>query len=261
MLNDDGTMGTNETTLNIHISSPFWRTRWAILLYALALLGIGLWWRRHFLRRQQEQLRLEILRRETEKQQWMSEMRQQLMKEAAENLKQSGVTSSETSDSLKINPIVADLIGFLRQLTDEFKMPAEKRKKLSFNSAEYSLNIAFDPEQLGRAINILLNNSVNFTPSKCHIEVFAGKEDNQAVIRISDNGIGIPEEARSTMFEPHVGQATGTSLYDVKRIVEAHGGSVSVQERKKGGTVFTLLLPITQPDQEITIEEAVIIDD
>jgi hypothetical protein len=110
MLNDDGTMGENETVLNIHVSSPIWRTRWAIILYALSLLIVGWWWRRRFLRRQAEQLRLEMLRRETEKQQWMSEMREQLKKEYAGNGSQQPIPEAEKDEALKIKPIVSDLI-------------------------------------------------------------------------------------------------------------------------------------------------------
>ncbi len=261
MLNDDGTMGENETVLNIHVSSPIWRTRWAIILYALSLLIVGWWWRRRFLRRQEEQLRLEMLRRETEKQQWMSEMREQLKKEYAGNGSQQPIPEAGKDEALKIKPIVSDLIGFMRQTIEEFPMPADKKSRISFNTTEKSLNIAFDPEQLGRAMNILLSNSVNFTPSHCRIEVNVGKNEHHAIISLADNGIGIPEEARDTMFAPHVGKATGTSLYDVKRIAEAHGGSISVEHRKKGGTIFTIQLPVTLADQDIAIEEAVIIED
>ena len=261
MLNDDGTMGNNETVLNIHVSSPIWRTRWAILLYALSLLVIGWWWRRRFLRRQEEQLRLEVLRRETEKHQWMSEMREQLKKEFAANGAQLSESEAGKDETLKINPIVTDLVGFMRQTIDEFPMPADKKSRISFNTTEKSLNMSFDPEQLGRAMNILFSNSVNFTPSHCRIEVNVGKNDDQAIISLADNGIGIPEEARATMFAPYVGEATGTSLYDVKCIAEAHGGSINVEHREKGGTIFTIQLPLTQPDQDITIEEAVIMED
>ena len=260
MLNGDGTIADNETTLNIHISSPIWRTRWALLLYALALLAAGWWWHRRFLSRQQERMRLEQLCRETEKQQWMSEMRQQLLKEASEG-KLTWERETEEEDSMKLNLIVADLIGFLKKTVEEFKVPEEKKTGITFNASERTLNMPFDTEELGRAINILLNNSINFTPAHCYIELIVEKKDNQAVIRVADNGVGIPEEAWDTMFAPHVGEATGTSLYDVKRIVEAHGGTISVEERQRGGTIFTITLPISQSDAEVEVEEAVIMDE
>ena len=57
MLNDDGTMGEDEATLDIHIATPFWRARWAMVLYMLLVLAAVWWWRRYFLRHQEERMK------------------------------------------------------------------------------------------------------------------------------------------------------------------------------------------------------------
>ena len=260
MLNGDGSMGELETALNIHVSAPFWRTSWALAFYALALLGLGWWWRRRFLHRQQERMQLEQLRRDVEKKQWESEMRQQIMKEMAANGGAPLADETNASEALKANPIVADLVGFVRQVTEEFNSTVDKNKHISFKSSEKQLNMPFDVELMGNAVKILLNNSLNFTPTNASIEVKVSRKDDQAEIRISDNGLGVPEEARAHLFEQHVGQVTGISLYDVKRVAEAHGGTVGFEDSPKGGTTIIMLLPIVQVD-EVEIEEAEIIED
>ena len=67
MLNDDGTFGEEESTMEITIRPALWRTRWMILLYMLIIAGAAWWWRRWFLKRQQQRMDAETLRRETEK--------------------------------------------------------------------------------------------------------------------------------------------------------------------------------------------------
>ena len=76
MLNEDGTPGEVESRLEITILPPIWRTRWAMLLYVLAVLAAGWWWRRRFLRKQNERLEQERIKTEAEKQQWIREARQ-----------------------------------------------------------------------------------------------------------------------------------------------------------------------------------------
>ncbi|WP_246138034.1 sensor histidine kinase NtrY-like [Maritimibacter fusiformis] len=71
------------------------------------------------------------------------------------------------------------------------------------------------------------------------IRVGLTREDNEGVIRISDNGIGLPED-RSRLFEPYVttrDKGTGLGLPIVKKIIEEHGGSLTLQDAEPfGGT-------------------------
>ena len=81
MLNDDGTLGETESTLDITVRPPLWRTRWALLLYCVAVLVAVWFWRKRFLRQQAEKMERETQRREEEKRQWMAEMRRQMESE------------------------------------------------------------------------------------------------------------------------------------------------------------------------------------
>ena len=72
-----------------------------------------------------------------------------------------------------------------------------------------------------------------------------------AVLRVTDQGIGIPEADQEQLFQifhraSNVGviQGTGLGLAIVKRAVELHGGTVSVQSQENQGTTFTITLPI-----------------
>ena len=81
----------------------------------------------------------------------------------------------------------------------------------------------------------------------------------EAELRVADNGLGIPEEAKPYMFAPPAANDDTIGLYRVKDIVEAHGGSVRVTDNNPTGTVFYIMLPLDKND-DIPVEDAVMMD-
>ncbi len=258
MLNDDGTFGEEESTLEITIQPALWRTRWMILLYMLLIALAAWWWHRWFLKRQHQLLEAESLRRETEKQHWMSEMRVQMAKEKSAF----GVpdpVSEEQHEKLVLNRKEEDLVSTIKSICKTFSATEGGQKaKLSCRSLEKELMVKIDHEQLAVAMNILLGNSVRFSPGNCQITVNLGKGDNNhAVIQVADNGIGIRDEFKATAFEPMVG-SEGIGLDKVKEIIVAHEGTIRLEDNPGGGTVIVMTLPM---EPEIEIEEAVMMDE
>ena len=258
MLNDDGTFGEEESTLEITIQPALWRTRWMILLYMLLIALAAWWWHRWFLKRQRQLVEAENLRRETEKQHWMSEMRVQMAKEKSAF----GVpdpVSEEQHEKLVLNRKEEDLVSTIKSICKTFSATEEGQKaKLSCRSLEKELMVKIDHEQLAVAMNILLGNSVRFSPGNCQITVNLGKGDNNhAVIQVADNGIGIRDEFKATAFEPMVG-SEGIGLDKVKEIIVAHEGTIRLEDNPGGGTVIVMTLPM---EPEIEIEEAVMMDE
>jgi ligand-binding sensor domain-containing protein len=254
MLNDDGTMAEEEACLDIHIAAPFWRARWAMLFYILAVLAGVWWWRRWFLRRQHERLALEHLRRDMEKQQMISDLRAQFAKGEIDAIQAPEVKP----EPLNYNPVLEELVGVVKQSVEHFKMSDDKRCKLQFESSLNRLTMRFDPALVSRMIDILLTNSVRFSPSGKRIKVKVSQSGNYAVLVVSDRGLGIPEEARPHMFAPTSDPTIG--FYVVKRIADLHNGSVRAEDNPGGGTVMIVELPIDAP-AEIPIEDAVLMDD
>lgn len=253
MLNDDGTIGDDEATVDIHVSAPFWRARWAMLFYVLAVLVGVWWWRRYFLRRQAERLELERQRRELEKQQWMSEMRAQMAKEGFVAAQQSPEMPQKR---LSFKPVVEELVGFVKENVEHFQMPADKSCKLQFHSSLNRLSMKFDPALLSRAISILVGNSVKFSPNGSRVKVSIANAGPMAEIRIADRGLGIPEGARDHLFE-----ASDIGLDVVKQIVDLHNGKAFAEDNPEGGTIFVVQLPTGDvANDDIPIEDAVLMD-
>lgn len=258
MLNDDGTFGEEESTLEITIQPALWRTRWMILLYMLLIALAAWWWHRWFLKRQHQLLEAESLRRETEKQQWMSEMRAQMAREMAAS-GNPDARMEEQREGLVLNRKEEDLVSTIKSICKTFSATEEGQKaKLSCRSLEKELMVKIDHEQLAVAMNILLGNSVRFSPGNCQITVNLGKGDNNhAVIQVADNGIGIRDEFKATAFEPMMG-SEGIGLDQVKEIIVAHEGTIRLEDNPGGGTVIVMTLPM---EPEIEIEEAVMMDE
>jgi signal transduction histidine kinase len=108
-----------------------------------------------------------------------------------------------------------------------------------------------DPEQLRIALDALLENAVKYTEPGDRIELSSRATGTKVAIEVSDDGVGVPDEAHARIFErfaradaarTRAAGGVGLGLAIVDTIVKAHGGRSSVA-RKEHGSVFSILLP------------------
>ncbi len=97
----------------------------------------------------------------------------------------------------------------------------------------------------------VLTNAIQAVDGKGTITISTHIEGNDAVIRISDDGVGIPEEVMHRVFEPFfttkdVGQGTGLGLSISYGIIEKHGGQINVTSELGKGTDFDIRIPVRQ---------------
>ena len=105
-------------------------------------------------------------------------------------------------------------------------------------------------------MQILCNNSVNFAHDDSLISIgLVRQQDGRIQIQVADNGIGIKDEFKEHAFDPMV-NSDGIKLDRVKEIVDAHEGTIRIEDNPGGGTIIFITLP---PAEEI--EEAVLLDD
>jgi signal transduction histidine kinase len=119
-------------------------------------------------------------------------------------------------------------------------------------SIEEGVTVAghWDRLRIDQVITNLITNAIKYGDSK-PVHASLCREENEAVIRVKDHGIGISEEDQSRIFgrfERAVSASNfgglGLGLYIVRQIVHEHGGSVSVQSKKNEGSTFTVRLPL-----------------
>ncbi len=107
-----------------------------------------------------------------------------------------------------------------------------------------------DSVKIWRVLQNLITNARDAMPSGGRIAVNVRSSADEVTIEVSDNGAGIPEEIRATLFTPFVtygkDHGTGLGLAIVQRIVESHGGRVTFVTEEFVGTTFTLTFPRLQ---------------
>ncbi|QYF93537.1 PAS domain S-box protein [Massilia sp. PAMC28688] len=125
---------------------------------------------------------------------------------------------------------------------------------LSLEVSDEELMVDVDATRVAQVVSNLLNNSAKYTPAQGRIVLKAWREGQEAVVSVTDNGVGIPAEALVTVFEmfSQVGRnleraqgGLGIGLSLVRRLVDMHGGSVAAHSAGPGqGCTFTVRLPL-----------------
>jgi len=131
----------------------------------------------------------------------------------------------------------------------------EAGHQLTVTLPQQLVTIEADPNRLAQIIANLLNNSAKYTPAGGRIALRAQQVGSDVLITVRDNGIGIPSELQSSIFEmfnqidrtveqKHAGLGIGLTL--VKELVEMHSGEIKVQsEGQNQGSMFSVRLPIS----------------
>ncbi len=144
-----------------------------------------------------------------------------------------------------------DLDVLLGKLVDEVHS-ATNRRCLVHSRVLNDISGAVADEALIRHIlTNLITNAVKYSPEGQTVEVTAERAGADVIFQVMDQGIGIPEEDQSRLFEAfyrgqNVGETPGTGLglLIVKRSVDLHGGSIQVQSATGKGTTFTVRVPV-----------------
>ncbi len=172
-------------------------------------------------------------------------------------------TFSLHAASLQIGPVLDDVVKTMRPSADKRKV------RLELEVDDTPCELAADADRLRQVFLNLMENALKFTPDggtvRVSSRVIEQSDDDADVgaailapvrraveVRVSDTGIGIPEGERGRVFDPFYQVdssatrkfgGTGLGLSIVRRIVEAHGGSVRVEGNVPTGAVFVVELP------------------
>ena len=128
--------------------------------------------------------------------------------------------------------------------------------RIVLNTPALPLNGDWDAGRLERALVNLVGNAAKYSPAGAEVSVTLHREPaangDWAVVTVHDDGVGIPADDVTRIFEPfHRGsnvasrfEGAGLGLAGVRQTIEQHGGSVSVASREGHGSTFTLRLPL-----------------
>lgn len=153
----------------------------------------------------------------------------------------------------EVNQEQVNLAEMVNLLATDFQMAAAKAMlSLTVEIEPGGCWVIGDSSQLRRVLDNLIGNAIKFTPPHGRITVRVWQEAGQAILEVSDTGIGIPADQLERIFERfyqvdgsmsrrYGGVGLGLAL--VKEIVQAHGGRVSVQSTPGQGSTFRVTLP------------------
>ena len=162
-------------------------------------------------------------------------------------------------DSGRLDPRreLVDLVPLVKGAVQRHRdaLPDDSAHEIVDLGEESSLPIAGDEARLDQVLTNLLSNAVKYSPNGGRVEVRLAREDGTASLTIADQGMGIPVDERGDLFAPFSRtdaakqsgvEGTGLGLYISRRIVEAHDGTIAVEDTPGGGTTFRIRLPLEQ---------------
>jgi PAS domain S-box-containing protein len=160
--------------------------------------------------------------------------------------------SKARAGKMDFNPATMDVENFCRQLFDQIVLTSKSAHDFVFKVISPVGDAMLDEKLLQHILLNLLTNAVKYSPQEGEVRFELWEQGESLYFRISDQGIGIPQDELERLFEPfhrakNVGDISGTGLgmAIAKESVDRHGGTIECQSEIGVGTTVTVTLPLT----------------
>ena len=171
---------------------------------------------------------------------------------------------------MRLNRRALDLAAFVRGIVEAFVPAAEGKGVVLDVDAPSSLRCAFDSDALEKVVTNLVSNALKFTPGGGRVTITLREVSDGVMLRVADTGPGIPAEHLAHVFErfyqvdetlTRAEVGTGIGLALVQELVALHGGAIEVSSGDLApGAVFTVTLPLGEPDVDTDETRAVVME-
>jgi signal transduction histidine kinase len=150
----------------------------------------------------------------------------------------------------------SDLVELIDATVESFRNLGHG-DRVRVDALEPSAMVSIDRGAVGRCIQNLIDNALKYSPKDAPVMVRSGRDNGSFFIEVADRGPGIPVSEQRKIFEEfyrarttdaHNVKGAGLGLALVKRIMEGHGGEVTVRSQLGAGSAFRLVFPV--PGQE-----------
>lgn len=152
-----------------------------------------------------------------------------------------------------------NLAEVIRQEVDGMRQIARSHGvSLTYRQPKVFPTLIVDEGKLRQVVMNFIDNAIFYSPDSTPVTVSARVEDGMVVVRVVDEGIGVPKAAQAKLFSKFFRadnarlqrpDGTGIGLYLAKRIVDEHGGSIIFESHRGKGSTFGFRLPIKQLEQ------------
>lgn len=173
------------------------------------------------------------------------------------------------AENLDLQLSRTDVVGFCKEKTDSYtEMFKQKNIKYDFFSSVNELMLDYDVLKFELIISNLLSNAFKYTNRGGHVSLSIEDKPDRVLFSVKDNGIGIDERVRDTIFESFFrsergrkqGDGDGLGLSYVKNLVELHHGKISVESEMGKGSVFQFFIP-KQLGADQTKTQAILVEE
>lgn len=161
------------------------------------------------------------------------------------------LTGQAEAGQLEFKPTLVKVHEVCAKILDKFQNQEGFEHHLVFVNENSSLEAEIDLDMLQVILNQLLVNAIKYSPKGAMIKVKLTQDTQQIILRVEDQGIGIPIEEQYKIFDrfyrgSNVGNISGTGLglTLVKRFVEAHQGKICLESYLGSGSQFSVHIPV-----------------
>ena len=189
------------------------------------------------------------------------------------SVEQLDIALAITHEARRMSALVSNLLDMARIESGEVKLrkrwhaieevvgsalsalkPALGRRRVDVRIPPDLPLVEYDATLIERVLYNLVENATKYTPDDAHLEIAATAENGELVVRVRDDGPGIPKGQEETIFEKFsrgskesTTPGVGLGLAIGRAIVEAHGGRIFAGNAPEGGAVFTFTLALGEP--------------
>ena len=177
------------------------------------------------------------------------------------------LTLSRLDNGVKLNLTRMNIEAILKDVSEKMQFEAQKKHQvLTYTALNEIPAIPLDYDRMQQVIINIVSNAIKYTPNYGAIKIYSSYVSDNAIIRIVDNGMGIPEKDVKRIFERfyRVDKArsreqggTGLGLAIAKEIVNAHAGEIALHSKVNEGTEIVITLPVEKSFSTYREQDAV----
>jgi len=147
-----------------------------------------------------------------------------------------------------------NLTEFVAEVHQEWQLQLKNTRQVAFDKPEQPVFATIEPERFRRVLDNLLSNAVKFTQEHGNIRIAMNCDDREILLKISDDGIGIPNDLKPYLFDAFSkasrkgvrGEASvGLGLNIVQALVQQNQGTIAVESEASQGTTIKIILPLS----------------
>ena len=147
------------------------------------------------------------------------------------------------SQKLEYNPVEINLVAEVKKITADYQLAESGDREIKVHYATENIPLIADPKWIKHITINLLSNALKY--SEKEIEIVIKEENEQVVLMVKDQGIGISEKDQKKLFDPfHRGEnvgnisGTGLGLSVLEKAVALHGAKIEVESKPNEGSTF-----------------------